>query len=277
MEYRLKSLYINSFRGFNEFILEINEKLTVLVGKNGVGKTTILEIIYNMLIANTKYLFDIDNFSYVELKYSIDNIDNILSFKKENNNVNIYMNNNRVSSENELFKNRKVAYFPVQNYRSNDLIKDESIILIDNLEISMHPKLQQIILKHYTNLNSNGQFIFSTYSPQIISCCKKEEVRLIEKVNGKLKIKNDIIETYGLNDEAILLNIFNLKSVRNREVNSKIEEYKSLYCKFDLNVEEKKKLKRLKEELKSMNISENDLEEINSNLNTEKLKNLFKT
>ena len=94
----------------------------------------------------------------------------------------------------------------------------------------MHPEWQQVILKFYTSINPNCQFIFSTHSSQIVSCCKKEEIRLIEKVDGKLQIKNDIIETYGLNDEELLFNIFNLKSVRNREVKkikrrTKINEY----------------------------------------------------
>ncbi len=385
MKYNIKSLYIDSFKAFYKFTLEINDKLTVLIGENGTGKTTILEIIYNMLIGNTTYFYDVDNFSYIELKYSInDNIDNVLSFKKEDNNVNIYINNNIVSLENDLFKNQKVIYFPTEvtflNYRSNgptkmddfnndvtltsekmsrdfkqflvnqrmldlndisnnieatriekfkkifnefltdkefleiDLntfepmfrLKDtgevittdklssgekqiffkggsllqygenkELIVLIDEPEISMHPEWQQVILKYYTNINQNCQFIFSTHSSQIVSCCKKEEIRLIEKVDGKLQIKNDIIETYGLNDEELLFNVFNLKSVRNREVDSKIEEYKSLYCKFNLNDEEKEKLKELKEELKAMNISENDLEGIDSSLNTEKLKMIF--
>ena len=369
MKYNLKSLYIDSFKAFNKFTLEINNKLTVLIGENGTGKTTILEIIYNMIVGNTNYF---------------DNIDNVLSFKKVNDNVNIYINNNIVSSENDLFKNQKVIYFPTEvtflNYRSNgptkmddfnndvtltsekmskdfkqflvnqrmldlndisnnieatriekykkifneflrdkefleiDLktfepmfrLKDtgkvittdelssgekqvffkggsllqygenkELIVLIDEPEISMHPEWQQVILRYYTNINPNCQFIFSTHSSQIVSCCKKEEIRLIEKVDGKLQIKNDIIETYGLNDEELLFNIFNLKSVRNREVDSKIEEYKSLYCKFNLNDEEKEKLKELKEELKAMNISENDLEGIDSSLNTEKLKMIF--
>lgn len=384
MKYNLKSLYIDSFKAFNKFTLEINNKLTVLIGENGTGKTTILEIIYNMLIGNTNYFYDTDNFSCVELKYSIDDVDNVLALKKEDDNVNIYINNNIVSLENDLFKNQKVIYFPTevtfQNYSSNGPTKidefnndviltsekmsrdfkqflvnqrmldlndisnnieatriekykkifnefltdkefleidlntfepifklkntgeiittdklssgekqvffkggsllqygenKELIVLIDEPEISMHPEWQQIILKYYTNINQNCQFIFSTHSSQIVSCCKKEEIRLIEKVEGKLQIKNDIIETYGLNDEELLFSIFNLKSVRNREVNNKIEEYKSLYCKFNLNDEEKEKLKRIKEELKLMNISESDLEGIDSSLNTEKLRMIF--
>ena len=384
MKYSIKSLYIDEFKAFHKFKLEVNEKLTVLVGENGTGKTTILEIIYNMLTGNKNYFYENDNFSYIELVYSIDDVDNILSFKKEENNVNIYINNNIVSLDNDLFKNQKVIYFPTEvnfldyhsegpnrmdevnnditltsekmskdfkqflvNQRMLDLedisnkkeatriekykkifnefltdkefleidlktfepvfkLKDtgeiipinklssgekqiffkggsllqygenkELIVLIDEPEISMHPEWQQVILKFYTSINPNCQFIFSTHSSQIVSCCKKEEIRLIEKVDGKLQIKSDIIETYGLNDEELLFNIFNLKSVRNREVNSKIEEYKSLYCKFNLNDEEKEKLKRLKEELKSMNISESDLEGIDSSLNTEKLKMIF--
>ena len=93
---------------------------------------------------------------------------------------------------------------------------------------------------------------------------------MIKKIDGKLQIKNDIIETYGLDDEDLLFNIFDLKTVRNKDVQKKIEEYKQLYCKWNLSNEEKTRLEMIKRELKEMNISDSELQGIDSNSNTEK-------
>ena len=98
---------------------------------------------------------------------------------------------------------------------------------------------------------------------------------MIKKIDGKLQIKNDIIETYGLDDEDLLFNIFDLKTVRNKDVQKKIEEYKQLYCKWNLSNEEKIRLEMIKRELKEMNISDSELQGIDSNANTGKLKLLF--
>jgi predicted ATP-binding protein involved in virulence len=39
----LKSLDLKNFRCFKEFHIDFNDKLTVIVGQNGCGKSTILE------------------------------------------------------------------------------------------------------------------------------------------------------------------------------------------------------------------------------------------
>ena len=44
---KVKKLSIEQFKGFKNFDIEINDNTTVLVGANGTGKTTILEIIYS--------------------------------------------------------------------------------------------------------------------------------------------------------------------------------------------------------------------------------------
>ncbi len=62
---KIKSLYIEQYKGFKNFKIELDEKLTTLVGANGTGKTTILEIIYNILSGNMEYFLDDVNFKSV--------------------------------------------------------------------------------------------------------------------------------------------------------------------------------------------------------------------
>lgn len=44
---KIKSLYVEKLKGLRDFNIDFNEGVTVLIGENGTGKTTILETIYN--------------------------------------------------------------------------------------------------------------------------------------------------------------------------------------------------------------------------------------
>ena len=46
---RLKTLQVEKFKGLNDFCIDFNDGITVLIGENGTGKTTILETVYRML------------------------------------------------------------------------------------------------------------------------------------------------------------------------------------------------------------------------------------
>jgi predicted ATP-dependent endonuclease of OLD family len=55
----------------------------------------------------------------------------------------------------------------------------DSIILVDEPEISLHPSWQQKIIKIYESTGRNNQVIAATHSPHILSSVPKECVRLL--------------------------------------------------------------------------------------------------
>ena len=48
----VKSLKLNDYRNYSNYFIEFNPKLNIIIGKNGIGKTNILESI--MVVSNTK-------------------------------------------------------------------------------------------------------------------------------------------------------------------------------------------------------------------------------
>ena len=56
----------------------------------------------------------------------------------------------------------------------------EAIILIDELDLHLHPKWQQTILSDLRRTFPNAQFIVTTHSPQILTTVKKEQVFILE-------------------------------------------------------------------------------------------------
>jgi len=54
---------------------------------------------------------------------------------------------------------------------------NNSIILIDELELHLHPPLQQGLLKALRSLGENNQFIITTHSEAVTSIIPEESIR----------------------------------------------------------------------------------------------------
>lgn len=81
----------------------------------------------------------------------------------------------------------------------------KGIVMIDELDLHLHPKWQRTILKKLRNTFPKIQFICTTHSPLVINHLSKESIYLLE--NGKctpLKNKYQDFNTYGADIEDIL-------------------------------------------------------------------------
>jgi Predicted ATP-binding protein involved in virulence len=78
------------------------------------------------------------------------------------------------------------------------------IVLIDEIELHLHPAWQQTVLQTLTTIFPNIQFIVTTHSPQVISSIKPEHVRILD--NGKITLPSS--NTFGAESNAILKEVF---------------------------------------------------------------------
>jgi len=56
-----------------------------------------------------------------------------------------------------------------------------AIVLIDEVDLHLHPKWQQIILTDLMRTFSSVQFIVTTHSPQVLSTVRRENIRVISQ------------------------------------------------------------------------------------------------
>ena len=71
-----------------------------------------------------------------------------------------------------------------------------SIILIDEPELSLHPKWQQKIIEVYKKIGENNQIIVATHSPHILGSVSNENIFILYR-NEKGKIEAKTGEKYG--------------------------------------------------------------------------------
>lgn len=107
---------------------------------------------------------------------------------------------------------------------------NNSIILIDEPEISLHPRWQRKIINVYENIGENNQLVIATHSPHIIGNVKKEQIRVLKRDKERIKVMNyeELDETYGRTVESILMEIMGIINTRNEETAEKIEKLREL-------------------------------------------------
>ncbi len=86
-------------------------------------------------------------------------------------------------------------------------LEGEGIILIDEIDLHLHPQWQRRVLPALTKTFPNCQFIVTTHSPQVLSEVPGESVFILE--NGKLLEYSP--HTLGRDSNSILYEIFNVK------------------------------------------------------------------
>ena len=68
---------------------------------------------------------------------------------------------------------------------------NNSVILIDEPEISLHPQWQRKIIDVYKSIGENNQLIIATHSPHIVGSVKSENLRVMTKDTDGIKIINN--------------------------------------------------------------------------------------
>lgn len=124
----------------------------------------------------------------------------------------------------------------IGNPKSEDPLKESGIILIDEIDLHLHPKWQRIVAEKINEVFPNCQFIISSHSPQVISHIRPESVFILKNDEGKV-YKQFVNESYGKSSDRILEDIMD-ESSRPKYIDDKIKLIFKLIQ--DGNVEEAK-------------------------------------
>ena len=150
---------------------------------------------------------------------------------------------------NELSSGEKQLFLRTLAIRM--LNPENSIILIDEPELSLHPKWQQRIVDVYRKIGENNQIIIATHSPHILGSVKKENIMLLDKDGeGKIVVRtgDELYDSYGQPTDRVLKDIMGLETTRNPKVFKLLEEAGELVDKNEYESEEfKTKYKKLRE------------------------------
>ncbi len=82
-------------------------------------------------------------------------------------------------------------------------LEGEGIVLIDEIDLHLHPKWQREIVPRLERIFPNCQFVVSTHSPQILSHVKADQVWLLRQESDGLRAFHPQV-TFGLDSSRLL-------------------------------------------------------------------------
>ena len=106
--------------------------------------------------------------------------------------------------------------------------KTHGLVLIDEVDMHLHPQWQQLVLQNLLEAFPNIQFIVTSHSPQVLTTVKKESVHLIHLEDGKCWTQNPIGETYGIASQDALLELMQVEPRPPLERVLKLKAYMNL-------------------------------------------------
>lgn len=99
-----------------------------------------------------------------------------------------------------------------------DPLKGEAIVLIDEIDLHLHPKWQRNAMSQLSEVFPNCQFIVSTHSPHIITHVPPEDISAL-KANSEGEIEvHRVRGSYGYTAESVLGEVMGLDTTRPHKV-----------------------------------------------------------
>lgn len=102
-------------------------------------------------------------------------------------------------------------------------LKGEGVVLIDEVDLHLHPQWQRMILPRMMETFPNCQFIVSTHSPQILGEMRSEYVTILVEGENGIEARKPDYEIYGQTSDVILADIMDTPK-RKKEIESKLKE-----------------------------------------------------
>lgn len=132
--------------------------------------------------------------------------------------------------------------------KSNNPLEEPVIILIDEIDLHLHPKWQRTVIDKLSQHFPKAQFIATSHSPLIVQAAldKKANIVVCRKEGDKVVIDNDPDKVKGWRiDQILTSDLFEVESPRSKTTQEMLDEYVILKGKSKLTKGEKEKIDEL--------------------------------
>lgn len=131
-------------------------------------------------------------------------------------------------------------------------LAEPAIVLIDEIDLHLHPKWQRELLSVLGSIFSETQFIATAHSPLVVLAAGDEQanVVLLRREGDETKVYENPVDVRGWRVDQILTSIFfNLETARSIETEKKMTRQANLLNKEKLSAKERRELDALTLEL----------------------------
>ncbi len=111
-------------------------------------------------------------------------------------------------------------------------LNSPGIVMIDEIDLHLHPRWQQRVLHSLRQAFPKIQFIVTTHSPQVLSTVDRTAIRLLSQASdgdfSTIHSETPRLQTQGVSSSDILAQVMGVDPVPDEEAARQLSEYKAL-------------------------------------------------
>jgi predicted ATP-binding protein involved in virulence len=140
---------------------------------------------------------------------------------------------------------------------SEDPLAEPAIVLVDEIDLHMHPQWQRTIMEFLTERFPNTQFIVTAHSPLVVQAAQDANIVLLRREGDRVVIDNnpEIIDNWRV--DQVLTSVFEIPSARPPQIEKLLAERQEILSKPKISKADKAKLKELEEKIGALPTAEN--------------------
>ena len=133
---------------------------------------------------------------------------------------------------------------------SENPLSESAIVLIDEIDLHLHPLWQRTIIKDISSHFTNTQFIATAHSPLMVQSADDANLAVLIKEDNHVRIENnpEFIKGWRV-DQILTSDLFGISSARSETIEKNINERYELLKIKNRNVDEEQRLKELDKEI----------------------------
>lgn len=126
---------------------------------------------------------------------------------------------------------------------SPDPLAEPAVVLVDEIDLHLHPAWQRKLIGYLTERFPNTQFIATAHSPLIVQAASDANIALLKRVGDHVEIINDVedIKNWRV-DQILTSDLFGLESARPPQIEGLLKRREELLSRPKLSKKAQKDL-----------------------------------
>jgi predicted ATP-binding protein involved in virulence len=139
---------------------------------------------------------------------------------------------------------------------SENPLAEPAVVLVDEIDLHLHPKWQRTIMNFLTERFPNVQFIVTAHSPLVVQAAGNANLVLLRREGDHVVIDNnpEVIENWRV--EQVLTSVFELPSTLPADIEPLVQRRREILAKSSLTKKDKQELKELEAKIGNLPTSE---------------------
>jgi len=136
---------------------------------------------------------------------------------------------------------------------SDDPLAEPAVLLVDEIDLHLHPRWQRTLIDFLTERFPNTQFIATAHSPLMIQAAEGANLVLLKRKGNDVIIDNNpaSIKNWRI-DQILTSDLFGLESAHSTQTSRLMDERTRLLSQPSLTPEDKRRMSQLEDALSSM-------------------------